>query len=336
MSGAFKEAATSWLTLSTMAFGVPADAMMPRHRLQRGRTAHRQPILDQQLVERSGKVLRQAKRFGRVMTGSSDYHGEHCHGHTARWTSSVEDAPVARWNAFRKETTPGCGERRLGAVETEYEVIEQLRDQLRAVTAELATEKGLRLKAEDDRDRLQKRVNDYVRDHSALMHRYEKRQEKIRELDKQIKQFQTVAEFNKMKHEKTVETNTKLKEQVERLKGELTAARDDLKKEGGGVGALEEAREQARVAKESNAKLEKSVENTKRDFEFTRQQYQEASSRAAELGGQNSELEEQVQALKIQASDEKRRLREMNLQSAQKKDLAKIESLEQENRGMQV
>ena len=218
----------------------------------------------------------------------------------------------------------------------EAEIVEQLREQLKAAAAELATEKELRLKAEEDRDNAQKRVQDYTRDHEGLMRRYEKRRAKTRELDTQIKQMQTSADFNKTKHEKTVENNTKLKEQVAQLKTELTAAREDLKKEGGDIGALEEAREEARKAKESNMKLEKSVENTKRDFEFTRQQYQEASNRAAELGGQTTELEEQVAALKIQASDEKRRLREMNTQEASKRDLAKIESLEQENKGMQV
>ena len=105
---------------------------------------------------------------------------------------------------------------------------------------------------------------------------------------------------------------------------------------GGDVGALEGAQEVARAAKDANAKLEKSIESAKRDFEFTRQQYQQASNRAAELGGENSELEEQVAALKIQASDEKRRLRETNTKEAYKQDISKIEQLEQENRALQV
>lgn len=218
----------------------------------------------------------------------------------------------------------------------EQDIISQLREQLKAVTSELATEKEARLKAEEARDYAQKRVQEYTRDHEALLRRYEQRRAKTRELDTQIQQLKTAAEFNKNKHGKTMENNTKLKEQVAQLKTEVTTAREDLKKEGGDIGALEEAREAARAAKESNAKLEKSVENTKRDFEFTRQQYQQASNRAAELGGENSELEEQVAALRIQASDEKRRLREMNTKEAHRKDLSKIEQLEQENRAMQV
>ena len=218
----------------------------------------------------------------------------------------------------------------------EHDVFNQLREQLKAVTSDLATEKDARLKAEEARDYTQKRVQDYARDHEALLRRYEKRREKTRELSTEIQQLKTAADFNKTRHEKTVDINTKLKEQVTQLKSELTAAREDLKKDGGDVGALEEAREAARTANESNAKLGKSIENTKRDFEFTRQQYQQASNRAAELGGENSELEEQVAALKIQASDEKRRLREMNIEEAHKKDLSRIEQLEQENRAMQV
>ena len=218
----------------------------------------------------------------------------------------------------------------------EHDMIEHLREQLKSLTSELATEKEARLKAEEARDHAQKRVDDYNRDHEALLRRYEKRRAKTRELDMQIKQLQTTADFNKTKHDRTVDNNNKLKEQVAQLKTDLTTAREDLKKEGGDVAALEDAREEARIAKESNTKLEKSIDSTKRDFEFTRQQYQQASNRAAELGGENNELEEQIAALKIQASDEKRKLREMNSKTAQQKDLAKIGQLEQENRAMQV
>ena len=218
----------------------------------------------------------------------------------------------------------------------ERETIELLREQLKTLSSELATEKEARIKAEEARDYAQGRVQQYSRDHEALLRRYEKRIVKTRDFDTQIKRLTTTAEFNKTKHEKTLENNTKLKEQMAQLKTELTTAREDLKKEGGDIGALAEARQEARVAKESNAKLEKSVENTKRDFEFTRQQYQQASNRAAELGVENSELEEQVKALKIQASDEKRRLRFINHNATQDRDLAKIEQLEQENRVMQV
>ena len=218
----------------------------------------------------------------------------------------------------------------------EHDALNQLREQLTALTSELAIEKEARLQAEETREYAQKRVQEYTHDHEALLRRYEKRRAKTRDLDTQIQQLKTSADFNKSKHERTVDSNTKLKEQLAQLKTELMIAREDLKKEGGDVGALEDAREAAKTAKEANTKLEKSIENTKHDFEFTRKQYQQASNRAAELGGENSELEEQVAALKIQASDEKRRLREINTKEAFKKDLSKIEQLEQENRAMQV
>ena len=218
----------------------------------------------------------------------------------------------------------------------DQDTLYQLREQLKAVTSELATEREARLKAEEARDYAQKRVQEYTRDHESLLGRYEKRRAKTRDLDTKIQQLKTAADFNKTKHERTAENNTKLKEQVSELKTELAAAREDLKNVGGDVGALEGAREVARAAKDANAKLEKSIENAKRDFEFTRQQYQQASNRAAELGGENSELEEQVAALKIQASDEKRRLRETNTKEAYKQDISKIEQLEQENRALQV
>ena len=214
--------------------------------------------------------------------------------------------------------------------------VHHLREQLKSAQSELAVEKDARAKAEESLVYTKQRLEEWTKSHADMLRRYEKRREEIRKFDRENKRLKAAAESNKTRAERTMEATTKLKEQVTQLKTELSTARDDLKKEGGDITGLEEAREETRGAKDKAMLMERSLENTKRDFEFTRQQYQDASNRAAELATSNIELEEQVEKLKILASDEKRRLHQMNINTAQKRDQAEIEKLELEKKGMSV
>jgi hypothetical protein len=229
-----------------------------------------------------------------------------------------------------RELTP-TAETARGGVE-----IEQLREQLREVTARLAEEKALRLKTQDDLDSARVQIQTLHEDHRMLANHWESSRKRAHKLKNNIKNFEAAAAFNKTKHEKTVENNVKLKAEIAELKTDLAAARDDLKKAGGDIAALEEAREAAREAQASNVKLTKRVESTKNESEYARQLYQDASEKAAALGLQNSELEEQVAALTIKASDEKLKLRELNARERTQQDAARIAQLEQEARAIQV
>ena len=114
------------------------------------------------------------------------------------------------------------------------------------------------------------------------------------------------------------------------LQKEFAAVREEIKAGGGDAAALETAREAARTLLAKNTMLGKSLENTRKDFEFTRSQYQNASNKASELAAQVNELEEENAVLGKQASDEKRRLKELNFEVSTARHLAKINQLELE------
>ena len=84
--------------------------------------------------------------------------------------------------------------------------------------------------------------------------------------------------------------NLNLRAQITQQKQDLEAARSDLKSAGGDIAALEIAREQARSATVKVVTLEKSLESTKRDFEFLRDQYQDASNKGFLLSPMQNNL----------------------------------------------
>ena len=214
--------------------------------------------------------------------------------------------------------------------------LEQMREQVKNLQAELTTEKQARLKAQADLELEKTRSADWEKSHNTIMHRYDLRRVKQHKLDKENKRLHELIDSGKEKQEKVTQSNTSLKEQVAQLKTELNTAREELKESTvPELAALEAARSQAREAAAKAVSFGKQLENKNQDFEFTRQQYQQASTRAAELGQQNMELEAQVDVLKVQASEETRRLREINLVQATKQDLERIDQLEQEKKGME-
>ena len=124
--------------------------------------------------------------------------------------------------------------------------------------------------------------------------------------------------------------NDALKDQRKALQEELNAARTALKEGAGTTGDLETAREQVRQLEKEKTSLEKSNANMKKDFEFTRQQYQNASTVAADSASQVMDLESEITTLKSAASDEKRKLRETNFSNDRERYLAHIQQLQGE------
>ncbi|KIX08982.1 uncharacterized protein Z518_00060 [Rhinocladiella mackenziei CBS 650.93] len=208
----------------------------------------------------------------------------------------------------------------------------QLQELVRKLQAELTTEREARQKSEHDRDRLQEQLDQWKKDHADLQRRYEKRMTKCHELDKANQKLLKTIENNQSRHEKTGEDNVALKKKVAELQAELETVRTEVKSGGGDAAAVEVAREEARMLLAKNIHLERSLENTRKDFEFTRSQYQDASNKAAEFATQVRELEEIVTDLTKQAADEKRRLKETNFEDSVKKHLAKISELELEKK----
>jgi hypothetical protein len=225
----------------------------------------------------------------------------------------------------------------------EIVLIEQLQEKLKSMNAELARERDARAKAEEARDvavdalaQSEKRLREWQGDHAGLLRRYEKQRETLRTQHKDIKRLTSAVDTDKGQVEKLRESNSNYREETVQLKKQLEAARNDLRAEGGDIAALEEARAASRSAQQKAAVFQKSLENAKRDFEFTRQQYQQASNRAAELGAQTTELEAEIVTLKEKASGEQRRLKELNAAERTKRDQQEVEKLSQENRAMLI
>jgi hypothetical protein len=192
----------------------------------------------------------------------------------------------------------------------------QLQEVIKKQQAELAAATEARRTAEQETARLKQLLEDYQRDHAGLQRRYEKRMTKCHELDRDKTKLMKTIENNKSRQDRVQEENTNLRQTIKGLQAELGTLRDEFKAGGPDAAALEDAREEARSFATKNAKLEKSLENTRRDFEFTRSQYQNASTQATDLAGQVKELEEEKVKLTKLASDERRRLLQMNHEDA--------------------
>jgi hypothetical protein len=245
--------------------------------------------------------------------------------------------------AKRQRMTPQRDLTPLAEPSREVLHIEQLQERLKMMAIDLANEKDARARAEESRNvaveklaQSEKKLQEWQSDHAGLLRRYEKQRDHNRTLHKENKRLLSGTESMKTQAEKVRETNVKVREENISLKKQLESARDDLKAEGGDIAALEEARSEARMATQKTSALEKSLENTKRDFEFTRQQYQQASNSAADLGNQNTELEAQIETLKAKASGEQRRLKEMNAAERSNRDREEFEKLSQESRAMLI
>ncbi|RMZ91793.1 hypothetical protein DV736_g987, partial [Chaetothyriales sp. CBS 134916] len=230
----------------------------------------------------------------------------------------------------QRDATPAQEPARDSAIEIE------LREQIKTIQAEMVAERQARTKAEADLEHEKNRGADWEKAHNIIMQRYDLRRLKQHKLDNENKRLQRLVESTNEKNEKLAETNTNLKEQVATFKVELSTTRGELKASVvPELAALEAARSEAREATTKVASLERQLLNKNQDFEFTLQQYQQASSRAARLGQQTFEFEEEITRLKSQASDEKRKLRELNITEITKQDLDRIDHLEQENKALE-
>lgn len=207
---------------------------------------------------------------------------------------------------------------------------EKLQEMVTRLQNGLHTEREARQKAEQDKVSLQEQLEKWRKDLADLQRRYEKRMTKCHELDRSNKKLLKTIENNKARQERAVEDSGTLKRKVIELQAELTTVREEVKAGGGDAAALEVAKEEARGLQAKNNYLDKSLENTRRDFEFTRSQYQDASNKAADFATQVRELEGQVAELTKSAGDEKRRLKERNYEENIKQHLSKLSEMEME------
>ena len=161
-----------------------------------------------------------------------------------------------------------------------------------------------------------------------LQHRYETRSKEFHTMRRTITKHDEEKTAEAVRRTKLLGEVESLQQQRRALQEELTAARTTIKEGGGTTGELEVAREQVRRLEKEKTSLEKSNANMKKDFEFTRQQYQNASTAAVEAASQVTDLEAEIATLKVAASDEKRKLKETNFSNDRERYLAHIAQLE--------
>ena len=124
-------------------------------------------------------------------------------------------------------------------------------------------------------------------------------------------------------------TIARLKGERDELRGELAAAQVLLKASTTpGVAEMQVMKEQLDAVTKEKEALEKRVASHTHDFEFTRNQYQIASTAAAERAGEVKELQDQVEELKKKASGEVARVKEFNRAHMDNVNLERVQEVE--------
>jgi chromosome segregation ATPase len=192
----------------------------------------------------------------------------------------------------------------------------------------LAEESRARIAAEELLASKERQLDEIKLSLGDLQTRYESRMKLSHKLRREYQTLQAEKDGIEKRREKVSVDNAALKEQCAQLRAELYESREALKAGGGPVAEMELAKEEARRLREKNDSLERSYANMRKDFEFTRSQYQEASTAAAESANHVRELEAQSTDLKREASGEKRRLKELNYKADLEQHLARVLELE--------
>ena len=121
----------------------------------------------------------------------------------------------------------------------------------------------------------------------------------------------------------------KAKERCTQLEVDLAEARKTA--EGSSVPAivdLARSQAEARASAAEMARLKGRLESTTRDFDFTRTQYQAASTAAGEARSEASVLRDENDTLRRKAGDEAGRVRAMSAAAAEERHLGRIRELE--------
>ncbi|MCJ1380751.1 hypothetical protein MMC17_003860 [Xylographa soralifera] len=167
---------------------------------------------------------------------------------------------------------------------------------------------------------------------SELQRRYEERDAEYHALRHEKEDFIAAGVAAERKREALIAETSKLKEERKLLDEEIKRIREAL---GSStipqVAELESLRSQVRSLNQDKAMLERKTKSMAADFEFTRQQYQLASSSAVESATRVTELEAENAVLRQKASGEAMRLRQATLDHALESQSRENEKLAVEN-----
>jgi chromosome segregation ATPase len=186
-----------------------------------------------------------------------------------------------------------------------------------------------------EKDQLQKelsqmraRLREFETGLGLLQHRYEGRTKELH-MTRQDRDRLTEGKVSmEQRVEKQREDISKLKEERSRLKAELEGARQELKNGGASLADLETAREEIRRLTSEKASLERKAEYEKNQAEYTREQYQTASTVAAQAGNELRQVRDENEALTRKIQGNAVQLREMNIKNDAARHLARITELE--------
>lgn len=163
---------------------------------------------------------------------------------------------------------------------------------------------------------------------SILQHRYESRTKELHQTRQERDRLLEGKTSIEQRVEKQKEDLSKLRDERSQLKAELQAARQELKNGDGSMAELEVAREEIRHLISDKASLERKAEYEKKQAEYTREQYQNASTVAAQAGNELRQVREVNEALARKVQGNAVQLRELNIKNDAARHLARITELE--------
>jgi chromosome segregation ATPase len=172
------------------------------------------------------------------------------------------------------------------------------------------------------------RLQEQVSAHGQLQHRYESRTNEVHKLRKERDDLTEKIAGLETKRDNTIKENTKLKEERVQLQSDLSSARNDLKSAGGTTADIEVLREENRKLAKEKASAEKRNVSTQSDLDFTRQLYQEVSTKVASTANENGRLELENGDLKRKAENAAAHLKNLSHQRETDSYLRRTEELE--------
>jgi len=149
------------------------------------------------------------------------------------------------------------------------------------------------------------------------------------------KSFSEIVSFER-KYDSVVAELTKAREQKVADDAELAAARSRLASSAiPEVAEMAQVAEAVRVIQSENERLARRFESSKKDAEFAREQYQQASSAAGESARELAALKEETAALRDKAHENTVRVHEIYHSSEVQQHLDKIKELKTEKEALE-
>lgn len=161
-----------------------------------------------------------------------------------------------------------------------------------------------------------------------LQHRYETRTNDLHAIRRERDALAENKSTIEQRGEKIKDENARLKSERSRLEADLSEAREEIKNGGGTLAELETAREEIRRLEKESESLKRKAEVEANRAEYTREQYQTASTVAAQSGNEARQLREENEDLKRRVATNLTELRKMNNSNDMDKHLARITELE--------